>query len=96
MGINQSLAAEVARPLAAGGEILRQQVLAITRYLFGVACFALVAIAATVCAMYFASEQARFLATAIVLVELLLLLLVISNIRRRVVGQSVRRCPLAR
>jgi diguanylate cyclase (GGDEF)-like protein/PAS domain S-box-containing protein len=57
MGVNQSLASEVARPLAAGGEKLRQQMLFLTRSLFGVAAVALVAIAGTVGAMYFLHEN---------------------------------------
>ena len=47
----------VAGPLAAGDQKLRTQMLFLTRYLFGVAAFALVAIAATVTAMYFLHEQ---------------------------------------
>ena len=56
MGVNQSLA-EVARPLAAGGELLRQRMLLLTRSLFGVAALALAAIAATVGAMYFVHTE---------------------------------------
>ncbi|HEX5577289.1 MAG TPA: EAL domain-containing protein [Gemmatimonadaceae bacterium] len=56
MGVNQSLA-EVARPLAAGGEMLRQRMLFLTRSLFGVAALALAAIAATVGALYFVHAQ---------------------------------------
>jgi diguanylate cyclase (GGDEF)-like protein/PAS domain S-box-containing protein len=52
MGVNQSLAG-VAKPLAAGGEALRQRMLFLSRSLFGVAAAALVAIAGTVSAMYF-------------------------------------------
>ena len=52
MGVNQSLAS-VGGPLAAGGEALRQRMLFLTRSLFGVAAVALIAIAATVSAMYF-------------------------------------------
>ena len=57
MGVNRSLAAEVAKPLAAGGEKFRLQMLVLTRSLFGVAAFALVAIAATVSALYFVHEE---------------------------------------
>lgn len=56
MGVNQSLA-EVAKPLAAGGEMLRQRMLFLTRSLFGVAAAALFAIAATAGAMYFLHER---------------------------------------
>ena len=56
MGVNQSLAS-VGIPLAAGGEMLRQRMLFLTRSLFGVAAVALIAIAATVGAMYFLHEQ---------------------------------------
>ena len=52
MGVNQSLAS-VGAPIAAGGEALRQRILFLTRSLFGVAAIALIAIAATVSAMYF-------------------------------------------
>lgn len=89
MGVSQSLAAEVARPLVPGGEKLRQQMLVLTRYHFGVAAFALIAIAATVSAMYFAHEEvARLLLTTAILVELLLLLVVINRIRRRLIAQT--------
>ncbi len=56
MGVNQSLV-EVAKPLAAGGEMLRQRMLFLTRSLFGVASIALFSIAATAGGMYFVLEQ---------------------------------------
>ncbi len=56
MGVNQSLV-EVAKPLAAGGEMLRQRMLFLTRSLFGVASIALFSIAATAGVMYFVHER---------------------------------------